>query len=120
MSIVDQWPDVWSEYQKFFGYFDVHDEDQAAMITFTVAWSMTQPSLDQAADAMKEFVIRAQERGVPIGGLRIEMARIRLSLNPDVGGMTVAQRNFGVAAEDVGIAGCRVLADLLAPRERKV
>ncbi len=118
MSIKDDWPDVWSEYRQFFEYFALGEKKARAVVTL-VAEGMAESDIDRVADALKEFSIRAQERGVPVSGLRAELAKIKGSLEPTLGGMTVAQRHFGTAAEDLGITALRTLAALVVPRERE-
>lgn len=119
MSIVGDWPDVWAEYQKLFGYFGLTDEKAAARVTFEVAARMPSPDVDRVADALKEFAVRAQERGVPVGSLRVELAKVKGSIEPTRGGLHRAATLFGTAAEDLGIAALRLLAELVVPSERE-
>lgn len=117
-KINGDWSDVWSEYQRFFGHFAL-SEEKARAITTLIAES-TNYGPDRVADALKEFAVRAQERGVPVSGLRIELSKIKGSLEISIGGFDMAARNFGTAAEDLGVAALRTLAELvvLSVRER--
>ena len=116
-KINDDWPDVWSEYRRFFGYFELSEEKARAIVTLVAEATNYGPG--RVADALKEFVVRAQERGVPVSGLRVELAKIKGSLTPSLGGMTAATRHFGTAAEDLGITALRTLAALVAPSTRE-
>lgn len=119
MSIVADWPDVWLEYQKIFGHFGLTSEKAAAEVVFEAAARMPSPDVDRVADALKEFAVRAQERGVPVSGLRVELARVKGSLESTHGGMHRAATLFGTAAEDLGIAALRLLAERVVPSERE-
>lgn len=116
-KINDDWSDVWSECQRFFGYFEL-SEEKARAITTLIAES-TNYGPDRVSDALKEFAVRAQERGVPVSGLRAELAKIKGSLETSIGGFNVAARNFGTAAEDLGVTALRTLAELVVPSVRE-
>lgn len=117
-KIDDDWPDVWSEYQRFFGYFELNEAKAREIVTL-IAESMAQPDADRVADALKEFAVRAQARGVPVSGLRAELAKIKGSLETSIGGFNMAARYFGTAAEDLGVAALRTLAALVVPGMRE-
>lgn len=117
MSSLLDWPDVWSEYRKFFACFGITDERVAAAVCLLVAKRMPRPDIDRVAEALKEFTVRAWERGVPDDGVALELARVKLSIEPRNHGR-VAQL-FGTPAEDLGIEALRLLAELVAPRERE-
>lgn len=114
MDFTEEWRDVWSEYRRFFEYFGM-TELAACGVVCVVASRMDRPDLDRVADALKEFTIRAQERGVPVGGLPHALRRASI----DVGdGLDAASRLFGTATEDIGVPGILLLIELVAPRER--
>lgn len=119
MSSLLDWPDVWSEYRKFFACFGITDERVAAAVCLLVAKRMPRPDIDRVAEALKEFAVRAWERGVPDDGVALELARVKLSIEPSIAGMTRSVTLFGTPAEDLGIEALRLLAELVAPRERE-
>lgn len=102
MSFDEEWPDVWSEYRRVFEALNL-DEARARA-------AMDQTDPDRSADALKEFIVRCQERGVPDDGLIAELMVAVAKLRGDGPGVQRAARAarlFGCASEDLG--GTRTL-----------
>jgi hypothetical protein len=84
-------------------------------------WSALEPLVrdpardpDRLADALKEFVVRSMDRGnidTPLDLLEdLDYVRQRI-VRRTKDGLTVAQRCFGVAAEDLDVERCVRLAE---------
>lgn len=106
---MSDWGDVWSEYRRFFVMLGLRDEDRARGVVSGLG------GMDRVADALKEFAVRCQERGVPDVRVLDELEHAAVKLTGDGPGVmrsTRAAQLFGTAAEDLG--GDRIL--LLAQR----
>lgn len=105
--------DVWSEYRQFFAhYYGITDERVAHSVVLLVSKRMARPDVDRVAEALKEFAIRAQERGVAesqVAG-RLEAGR----------DLTHAGQLWGTAAEDLGLDALDLLVRLVRPRTTEV
>lgn len=108
-SVTDEWPDVWAEYSLFYGrFYGITSEVVAASVTLLVAQRMARPDLDRVAEALKEFAIRAQERGVPSSAVSRQLTSPR--------DLTEAGALFGTPAEDLGLDALDLLVTLVRPR----
>ena len=108
-TLMDGWPDIWSEYQLFYGrFYEITNEAVAASVTLLVAQRMPQPDMDRVAEALKEFAIRAQERGVVSSRVSATLRRPAT--------LDEATSLFGTPAEDLGLDALDLLVTLVAPR----
>ena len=113
-TLNEELADVWSEYRQFFArYYGITDERIARSVVLLVAKRMARPDVDRVAEALKEFAIRALERGIAEGQVaeRLEAGR----------DFTHAGQLWGTPAEDLGLDALDLLVRLVRrPRTTEV
>lgn len=105
------WADLWAEYRPTFEKFGIENEDTARGVLDTALRMRKAP--ERMAAALKEFAIRAVDKGVPdessalLDTLRAVTEELR-SRDP-LTAISIAARAFGTASEDLGVYACAVL-----------
>lgn len=109
----DDWADAWSEYRRIFDQYGL-DEDQAHGAALAAMHApgpgQHRRTVDRICDALKEFTVRAGERGLDLRAA-IAYAVTRLSAGEPLERHTWATQWFGTAAEDLGPDVCQRLAE---------
>lgn len=130
MTTEDEWRDIWLEYRSFWHRYRLTEDRVRTVITAAlelVPDTVRDPA-DRCADALKEFVLRAADRGVHADGdpLLTELWRAGRALETagdqlgELNAPYYAVRLFGTAAEDLGPDVCRRLAELVGADRREL